>query len=90
VLDEPELGLHPAAIAQLAALIHQVAPQVQIIAATQSPTFANHFGWQDFIIADRHEDASRFRRLTEDEVSAWMDGYAMGEIWEKNLIGGRP
>jgi predicted ATPase len=90
VLDEPELGLHPAAIAQLAALIHQVAPQVQIIAATQSPTFANHFGWQDFIIADRYEDASRFRRLKEEEVSAWMDEYAMGEIWEKNLIGGRP
>jgi predicted ATPase len=90
VLDEPELGLHPAAIAQLAALIHQVAPQVQIIAATQSPTFANHFGWRDFIIADRHEDASRFRRLKEEEVSAWMDEYAMGEIWEKNLIGGRP
>ena len=90
VLDEPELGLHPAAITQLAALMHQVAPQVQIIAATQSPTFANHFGWQDFIIVDRHEDSSRFRRLKEEEVSAWMDDYAMGEIWEKNLIGGRP
>lgn len=90
VLDEPELGLHPAAIAQLAALMHQVAPQVQIIAATQSPTFANHFGWQDFIIADRHENASRFRRLQEEEVRAWMDDYAMGEIWEKNLIGGNP
>lgn len=90
VLDEPELGLHPAAITQLAALMHQVAPQVQIIAATQSPTFANHFGWQDFIIVDRHDDASRFRRLQEDEVKAWMDDYAMGEIWEKNVIGGRP
>jgi predicted ATPase len=90
VLDEPELGLHPAAIAQLAALMHQVAPEVQIIAATQSPTFANHFGWEDFIVADRHDDASRFRRLREDEVRAWMDDYAMGEIWEKNLIGGRP
>lgn len=90
VLDEPELGLHPAAIAQLAALMHQASSEVQIIAATQSPTFANHFGWQDFIVVDRDDDASRFRRLQEDEVKAWMDDYAMGEIWEKNLIGGRP
>jgi predicted ATPase len=90
VLDEPELGLHPAAIAQLAALMHQVAPKVQIIASTQSPAFSNHFGWEDFIVVDREDDASRFRRLTENEVKPWMDEFAMGEIWEKNLIGGRP
>jgi predicted ATPase len=90
VLDEPELGLHPSAIAQLAALMHQAAPTVQIIAATQSPTLANHFGWADLIVADRYENESRFRRLTEDEVKFWMDDFAMGEIWEKNLIGARP
>lgn len=90
VLDEPELGLHPAAIMQLAALMHQVSPQVQIIAATQSPTFANQFGWQDFIVADRVDMTSRFRRLSESDVAPWMDDFAMGEIWEKNLIGGRP
>lgn len=90
VLDEPELGLHPSAIVQLAALMHQVAPQVQIIAATQSPAFANQFGWKDFIVVDRYQDSSNFRRLTETEVAPWMDEFAMGEIWEKNLIGGRP
>lgn len=90
VLDEPELGLHPAALAHLAALMHQVSPDVQIIAATQSPTFANHFGWEDFVVVDRVDDASLFRRLVEDDVKHWMDEFAMGEIWEKNLIGGRP
>ena len=87
ILDEPELGLHPAAIAQLAATMHQVAPMAQIIAATQSPTFANHFGWEDFIVVDRVDEASRFRRLSEDEVRPWMDDFGMGDIWEKNLIG---
>jgi len=90
VLDEPELGLHPAAIAQIAAIMHQVAPEVQIIAATQSPTFANQFGWKDFIVVDRVKHESRVRRLSADEVKPWMDDFAMGEIWEKNLIGGRP
>lgn len=90
VLDEPELGLHPAALTHLAALMHQVAPSVQIIAATQSPAFANHFAWNAFIVVDRDKDASRFRRLQQEEVAPWMDNFAMGEIWEKNLIGGRP
>lgn len=90
VLDEPELGLHPAAVTQLAALMQQVSAEVQIIAATQSPTFANHFGWQDFIVVDRVEDASRFRRLTAEEVAPWAAEFGMGEAWEKNLIGGRP
>lgn len=90
ILDEPELGLHPAALGLLAALMQRAAPQVQIIAATQSPTFADQFGWQDFIVADRLDDASHYRRLAQTEVGPWMDEFAMGEIWQKNLIGGRP
>jgi predicted ATPase len=90
VLDEPELGLHPAAITQLGAVIHQVSPEVQIIAATQSPTFVNQFTWEDMIVVDRKDDASTFRRLTEEDVKPWMDDFSMGEIWEKNIIGGRP
>jgi predicted ATPase len=90
VLDEPELGLHPAAITYLAALIHNITPEVQVIAATQSPTFANCFGFEDFIVTDRKNDASTFRRLVEEEVKPWLDEFSMGDIWEKNLIGGRP
>ncbi len=90
IIDEPELGLHPAAIAQLAAMIHQVSPEVQIIAATQSPTFASYFSWQDFIVVERKDEASTFRRLTEEEVKPWLDEFSMGAIWEMNLIGGQP
>ena len=42
------------------------------------------------IVADRVEDASRFRRLTEEEVAPWAEEFGMGEIWEKTLVGGRP
>ena len=70
--------------------MHQVSLDVQIIAATQSPVFANHFGWKDFIVVDREDDASCFRRLNEEGIKPWMDEFAMGEIREKNLIGGRP
>ncbi len=90
ILDEPELGLHPAAIELLASVMHQVAGSAQIIAATQSPTFAAWFRWDEFVIVDRVDEASEFRRLELSEVAAWMDEFSMGDIWMKNLIGGRP
>jgi len=90
ILDEPELGLHPFAIHLLADMMRSVSDRTQIIAATQSVTFANQFNWPDLVVVDREKQASSFRRLSEDEVKSWMDDYAMGDLWEKNLIGGRP
>lgn len=90
VVDEPELGLHPSALGLLASIIHSVAHQVQVICSTQSATFADQFSWSDLIVADCVDDESRFRRLAETDVAAWLDEFSLGEIWEKNLIGGQP
>jgi len=44
VIDEPELGLHPAAIAKLAAMIQSVAEKgCQVIVATQSTDLISYF-----------------------------------------------
>ena len=64
--------------------------KTQIIASTQSVTLANQFSWEDLIVVDRVEDASRFRRLKAAEVEQWLDEYAIGELWEKNILGGTP
>lgn len=90
LLDEPELGLHPFAIQLLAAMMRSASAKTQIIASTQSVTLANEFGWQDLVIVDQVENASRFRRLEEQEVTQWLDDFRMGELWEMNLLGGTP
>lgn len=90
LLDEPELGLHPFAIQLLAAMMRSASAKTQIIASTQSVTLANEFGWQDLVIVDQVENASRFRRLEEKEVAQWLDDFRMGELWEMNLLGGTP
>ncbi|WP_044560895.1 AAA family ATPase [Azospirillum sp. B4] len=90
LLDEPELGLHPYAIQLLAGLMRSAASRTQIIASTQSVTLANQFNYEDLIVVDREDNASVFRRLAESEVTAWLDDYGMGDIWQKNLIGGTP
>jgi predicted ATPase len=90
LLDEPELGLHPAALALLSALIYKASARSQIVLATQSPTFVSHFDWEDLVVVDRLADQDMLRRLSEAEVEAWLEEFSLGEIWEKNVIGARP
>lgn len=90
LLDEPELGLHPYALHLLAGIMRAASANTQIIASTQSVTLANQFSWEDLIIVDRVNDASQFRRLNEEELTDWLDEYSIGELWEKNIIGGTP
>ena len=90
VIDEPELGLHPAAIAQLAELLRIVARDRQVIVATQSVTLLDQFASEDVVVVERTNDESTFRRLAEDEVRGWVDDYSLGDLWLKNVLGGRP
>jgi predicted ATPase len=90
LLDEPELGLHPAAIAILADLLSSAATRAQIIVATQSATLVNHFSPQSVWTVDRKDNQSVFRHLAGEDMTAWLDDYALGELWEKNVLGARP
>jgi len=90
ILDEPELGLHPAALAVLADIIQVTAQETQVICSTQSVEFANFFAPEDFIVVDAKEGVSTFRRLEKEPLEHWLKEYGMGDIWVKNLIGGRP
>ena len=90
ILDEPELGLHPAALAALADIVKYASKESQVICSTQSVSFANSFEPEDFIVVDQEGGASKFSRLDKSDLSQWLDEYGMGDIWEKNLIGGRP
>lgn len=90
VLDEPELGLHPAALDVLAEIIKTVSKKTQVICSTQSVAFANRFTPEDFIVVDQKNGASEFKRPDRKELEIWLEEYGMGDIWTKNLIGGRP
>ena len=90
IFDEPELGLHPAALCVLADIIRSVSVKTQVICSTQSVIFANFFSPEDFIVTELKDGVSVFRKLEREQVERWLDEYGMGDIWSKNLIGGRP
>jgi predicted ATPase len=90
LLDEPELGLHPCAITLLADLLRGASTKTQVIAATQSVTLLNQFEPSDVLVVDRNEGQSEFRHLDESAMQDWLQDYGLGDLWEKNVFGGRP
>jgi predicted ATPase len=102
LVDEPELGLHPRALSVLGGMIRSTAARRQVLLTTQSVTLLNQFAPEDVIVVERERDtehaspgevrtASTFRRLADQEdLESWLDEYTVGDLWEMNVIGGRP
>jgi predicted ATPase len=90
LVDEPELGLHPYAITILASLMRSISREKQVIVSTQSVELLNEFSADDVIVVDRKYGKSLLRRLDEDDLQEWLEDYSLGELWKKNIIGGRP
>lgn len=90
VIDEPELGLHPFAIEILAEMVQAASRRIQVIISTQSPALVDCFGPSDIIVVSRENGASRFQRLDETALSAWLAEYSLGELWRKNVFAGGP
>ena len=90
VLDEPELGLHPAALVMLAGLLKSASTRAQVLLATQAVTLLNQLTPDEVTVVEREDDATVLRPLSEMDQSTWKEGYSLGELWEMNAMGGRP
>jgi predicted ATPase len=90
IVDEPELGLHPYAITIIGGLIKAVAQNCQALIATQSPLLLDQFDPGDVIVVERDNRASTFHRESEERLRDWLSEYAMSDLWQKNILGGRP
>ncbi len=91
LLDEPELGLHPYALQLLGGMLVSTSHRTQLIVSTQSAALLNDVEPEDVIVVERGEDeASTFRRLKREDLTVWLEEYTLGELWQKNVLGGRP
>lgn len=87
IIDEPELGLHPSAIAKLAGMIKSVSPKgCQVIIATQSTDLISHFSPESIITVDQVDGCSKFNRLNKNEFQEWLEDYTIDDLWKRNII----
>jgi predicted ATPase len=90
ILDEPELGLHPYAVTLLAEMIHSVSKHTQVLLSTHSESLLSHFSPEDVLVVDRVQGVSTIQRLDSKKLEHWLRDYTLSELWEKNILGGRP
>ena len=90
VLDEPELGLHPFALNVFAGLVQQAAEHCQVLIATQSPQLLDNFEADQVIVVDMVGGETQFRRLDPERLREWREDYSLADLWNKNVLGGRP
>ncbi len=89
-LDEPELGLHPSALEMLSEIARATSKHSQLLFATQSSVFLDYFEPADVVVVNSRSGGSEFQRLNAEQLDTWLDEYTLGEVWEKNVVGGGP
>ena len=101
VIEEPELGIHPAWMPILAEWIKRAAQKTQVIVTTHSPDLLDHFTDQlddDGYIYTFQQDSEsqnhfRPKRLDRETVSGWIeDGWQVGDLYRVGnpAVGGWP
>ena len=94
LLDEPELGLNPAAISVIGELIRSASLDRQIIVATQSPLLVDEFDLSEILVLELRDGQTQVRRFDgaddQSRYRNWLSRYSLGELWQKNVLGGRP
>ena len=90
-IEEPELGLHPDIIHQVAKLLLAASQRTQLIVTTHSAELVDYL-WEDpesVVICERYpETGTEFNRLKKEELKSWMERYELGELWRTGQIGG--
>ena len=78
------------AITLLAALVRMASEKTQVIISTQSPLLLDHFEPTEVLVADRVNGSTHISRLDASKLEGWLEDYSLGQLWEKNELGGRP
>lgn len=90
IVDEPELGLHPYAIELLSSLLQEAATRSQIIISTQSSLLLDQFEPRQIIVANHRDGETVLERLDSQRLVGWLEEYTLGQLWEKDELGGTP
>lgn len=90
IIDEPELGLHPYAIKLLASVLHEAAAKAQIIVSTQASLLLDELTPEQVIVVNQRNGESILERLAPEKLADWLTEYTLGQLWEKNELGGLP
>ncbi|MCU0839248.1 MAG: AAA family ATPase [Rhodospirillales bacterium] len=91
-IEEPELGMHPDAVALIAEMLTDASKRMQLVVTTHSDTLVSELTEQaeSIVVCERVGEGTSLRRIAAGELGFWLDQYRLGEIWRIGEIGGNP
>ena len=91
-IEEPELGLHPDAVALLADLLVDASSRTQLVVTTHSESLIAALTSQPeaIVACERPGSATTLRRLDPAKVASWLDEYSLGDMWRMGELGANP
>jgi len=88
-IEEPELGLHPDALAVIAQLLVEAKAKTQVIVTTHSDVLVSALSQEtDSVLVCDYVGGTEFRRLESAKLQHWLEQYRLGEIWRIGKLGG--
>ena len=91
-IDEPELGLHPDAVALLADVLVQASTRMQVVVTTHSASLVSALTahGDSVVTCERLGGGTVLKRVDPDELSSWLADYTLGDLWQMGVLGGNP
>ena len=91
-IEEPELGLHPDAVAMLADLLVEASERMQLAVTTHSDVLVSALTDQPaaIVACERLGAGTELRRLDPEELAGWLDEYRLGDLWRMGELGANP
>ena len=91
-IEEPELGLHPDAVAMIGELLVEASERMQLIVTTHSDALVSALTSQpeSVVLCERPGAGTTLRRLNSEELAEWLNDYALGDLWRMGHLGANP
>ena len=91
-IEEPELGLHPDAVALLADLLVDASERTQLVVTTHSDALVSALTDQPgaIVTCERPGAGTVLRRLDPEILATWLENYQLGDLWRMGELGANP
>ena len=91
-IEEPELGMHPDAVALIGELLVEASQRMQLIVTTHSDALVSALTSvpEAVIACERPGMGTTLRRLDADKLSHWLNDFGLGDLWRMGELGANP
>ncbi|MGD0766681.1 MAG: AAA family ATPase [Tepidisphaeraceae bacterium] len=89
-IEEPELGLHPDAIAIVGDLLIETSARTQLIVTTHSDVLLDAFSDQpeSVVVCERSQGETQVHRLDAKQLQSRLSTQTLSQLWHSGEIGG--